>query len=263
MSSGLVTGARGPVRVRQYRRRARSRTLVAVEEIPHPRTPEGRMATTPMTTMAATTMPPTTTDEADPTGPAHPAHPDRPARPWTPVLRRWPTLLAVGMTVASLGGGDVADTVAGYGEALVLLPILYLVVGKLERRSASWPVLIAGFALIAALRLFDVVDPSLVLVGVAAATLAWAAADHVAGHAVHEPRVLAAQAVGVVAFSALAVAGLAADPEIGRWLVAAGWFLHGVWDFVHLRLDRVVSRSYAEWCGVVDVLVAVQLAFLL
>jgi hypothetical protein len=34
---------------------------------------------------------------------------------------------------------------------------------------------------------------------------------------------------------------------------------HGVWDFVHLRADKVVARSYAEWCGVLDVLVAAQL----
>jgi hypothetical protein len=44
--------------------------------------------------------------------------------------------------------------------------------------------------------------------------------------------------------------------------VAAGWFLHGIWDFVHLWLDKVVARSYAEWCGVIDVLVAAQLVFL-
>jgi hypothetical protein len=44
--------------------------------------------------------------------------------------------------------------------------------------------------------------------------------------------------------------------------VAAGWFLHGLWDFVHLRRNAVVSRSYAEWCGVVDILIAVRLVFL-
>jgi hypothetical protein len=51
------------------------------------------------------------------------------------------------------------------------------------------------------------------------------------------------------------------DPDLGRYLVAAGWFLHGIWDFVHLRADKVVARSYAEWCGVVDVLIAVELVF--
>jgi hypothetical protein len=45
-------------------------------------------------------------------------------------------------------------------------------------------------------------------------------------------------------------------------MISASWLLHGGWDFVHLRRDRVVVRSYAEWCGVVDVLIAGQLLFL-
>jgi len=33
--------------------------------------------------------------------------------------------------------------------------------------------------------------------------------------------------VGITPFIALrALAGLAVDPDLGRWLVAAGWFLH-------------------------------------
>ena len=55
---------------------------------------------------------------------------------------------------------------------------------------------------------------------------------------------------------------LAVDPELGRWVVAAGWFLHGVWDFVYLRLDKVVARSYAEWRGVPDILIAAGLVLL-
>jgi hypothetical protein len=65
----------------------------------------------------------------------------------------------------------------------------------------------------------------------------------------------------MVGFGALALVGLILDPDLGRYLVAAGWFLHGVWDFVHLRADKVVARSYAEWCGVLDVLIAAELAF--
>jgi hypothetical protein len=65
----------------------------------------------------------------------------------------------------------------------------------------------------------------------------------------------------MVGFGALALVALSVDPDLGRYLVAAGWFLHGIWDFVHLWLDKVVARSYAEWC-VIDVLVAAQLVFL-
>jgi hypothetical protein len=47
-------------------------------------------------------------------------------------------------------------------------------------------------------------------------------------------------------------------------LCEAGWSLArlGMWDFVYLRLDKVVARSYAEWCGVFDILVAAQLVLL-
>jgi hypothetical protein len=63
----------------------------------------------------------------------------------------------------------------------------------------------------------------------------------------------------VLGFGALALIGLAVDPELGRYLVAAGWLLHGLWDFVHLHMNKVVARSYAEWCGVIDILIAGQL----
>nr|BFE35954.1 hypothetical protein GCM10010200_082050 [Actinomadura rugatobispora] len=38
--------------------------------------------------------------------------------------------------------------------------------------------------------------------------------------------------------------------------MAAGWFLRGVWDFVHLKLDKV---AYAQG---VDIIIAVQLVAL-
>jgi hypothetical protein len=43
--------------------------------------------------------------------------------------------------------------------------------------------------------------------------------------------------------------------------VAAGWFLHGVWDLVHFKLDEVVARPYAVWCGILDVGIAIELVF--
>ena len=43
-------------------------------------------------------------------------------------------------------------------------------------------------------------------------------------------------------------------PKVGRYVVAAGWFAHGLWDLAHLRADAGVARSGAEWCAVIDVL---------
>jgi hypothetical protein len=161
------------------------------------------------------------------------------------------------MAALSFGGSQSAEGLAGLSEALLLLPLEYLVVAKLRRRQASWPVLVAGFALIIALRVLDVIAPAAVLSAVALLVLVWGAADG----RLRRLDPFRVQALGMLGFGALALVGLAVDPDPGRYLVAAGWFGHGIWDFVHLRADKVVARSYAEWCGVVDVLIAVELVF--
>jgi hypothetical protein len=174
------------------------------------------------------------------------------------LARRWPTALALAAAGLTLGGGDKAGQVAGLGEAMLLLPILYLVAARAGRRGLSWPILGAGIVLITALRALDVVPSPAVVVPIALAALAWSV---VGGHALR-PGMVRVQALGMLGFGALALVGLAVDPDLGLYLVAAGWFFHGVWDFVHLKLDKVVARSYAEWCGVVDVLIAAQLLLL-
>ncbi|MFJ8531982.1 hypothetical protein [Streptomyces sp. NPDC093591] len=185
---------------------------------------------------------------------------DRP-HPAVVLTRRWPTALAVVVVVLNViasGSEDVADAVGGFGETLPLLPLIYLVVHQIGKPQATWPVLGAALVVGFALPLQDVVAPSTVLVALALLLLAWGALRGTP----HGRAALGVQAVGALVFCGLALAGLAVDPDLGRYLLAAGWFFHGVWDFVHLRLDKVVSRTFAEWCGVIDVLVAVQLLFL-
>ena len=170
---------------------------------------------------------------------------------------RWPTALALGMSALTFGGGETAEGVASLANALVLLQLGYLVVAKLRRRQASWPVIAVGFASIIVLRLLDVIEPAAVLSAVALLVLVWGAVDGQLRRP--DPFQLRVQALGMLGFGALALAGLVTDPELGRYLVAAGFFVHGVWDFVYFKLDKVVARSHAEWCAVLDVLIAAEL----
>ncbi|MFC4535776.1 hypothetical protein [Sphaerisporangium dianthi] len=202
------------------------------------------------TPVGAGTGPRSTSDAAPRPGPG----PDRGR--WTAVLRRWPTALALGLAVVTLGGGDdPAAVVASVAEILLLLPLLYLVVAKLRSRRASWPTLAVLIVSFAVLRIAEVVTPAAAVAAAALVVLVWGAVDG----QLRGSGVFRAQALGMIGFGALALAGLTADPDAGRYLVAAGWLLHGVWDFVHLRLGKVVARSYAEWCGVLDILIAAGL----
>ncbi|GGM18000.1 hypothetical protein GCM10012279_40230 [Micromonospora yangpuensis] len=64
---------------------------------------------------------------------------------------------------------------------------------------------------------------------------------------------LIAQTGALVGFGTLAVGSLYLAPTVG--LVLSGLVLagHGVWDLWHYRRDRVVPRSLAEFCMLLDV----------
>src|SRR3954463_304658 len=175
--------------------------------------------------------------------------------------RRWPTAVAIGraaLFVLGDGSDGRDDRVDGFAEAMLVLQLEYLILARLRRRGASWPVSAAVVVMLLVLQALDVVSPAAVLVIASLAVMVWGALD---GER-HGPGMFGVQVLGAAGFGALALTGLSVDPDLGVYLVAAGWFCHGVWDYVHLRLDTVVSRSYAEWCGVLDILIAAQLVLL-
>jgi hypothetical protein len=180
------------------------------------------------------------------------------ARHWLVAVRnRWPTWLALAVSAVTFGGGGSAEGVANLSQILLLLPLVYLVVEKLQRRSATWPLLVASLVLVIGLRALDVIAPADVFVAIALIVLVWAAVDG----QLFRSGTFQIQALGMLVFGALGLVGLAVDPDLARYLVAAGWLLHAVWDFVHIKLDKVVSCSFAEWCGVVDILITIELVF--
>ncbi|MGC5019122.1 hypothetical protein [Micromonospora sp. DT47] len=71
------------------------------------------------------------------------------------------------------------------------------------------------------------------------------------------PGTLPVQLAGLAGWTALAALAALAGDGPGRWLVAAGWLGHAVWDLAHHRGSRVVPRGYAEWCAVLDAVIGV------
>ncbi len=170
------------------------------------------------------------------------------------VLHRWPTALAVIEGANTFLDQMTVGLVRSFAEALLLLPTLYVVVAALGRRRLTWLVLIVLLAGYAGLRFQDQVEPWIVILAVALAAAIWGTA-----HGRHRQRDFQIQLIGMIGFGILSFTGQLISPDLARYFVAAGWLAHGIWDIVHLIRDRVVSKSWAEWCAVVDILIAASL----
>jgi len=175
-------------------------------------------------------------------------------RRWIGVLmHRWPT--APGIAVAALTAFDLqidAGFVSSFSALVVLMALVYLGAAALSRRRAVWVVFLAGFAVLVVLRLPDSgIEPSLVLLVAALAFLALGAARGLE----RRPGGFTLQATGMLGFGAIALAALYANLELGGYLVAAALIGHALWDAYHYLRNRVVARSYAEFCAVLDLLV--------
>ncbi|MDG4789384.1 hypothetical protein O7626_26250 [Micromonospora sp. WMMD1102] len=179
---------------------------------------------------------------------------------------RWPTAVAVAMSLpgflAETPSAEAPDLTKSLGGVFVLLPLGYLVLAKLRRRRATWPVVFTGIGLVVLTRIVGNVDPAFVLTAIALLVLIWSVADG----QLRRDRTLQTQALAFGGFAAVSFAALAIltqEPTIAGYLVAAAWLAHGIWDLIHLKLDRVVAPTFAEWCAVIDILIAVQLVLII
>jgi hypothetical protein len=174
------------------------------------------------------------------------------------VAQRWPTILGIVFGVGLLLAGTSGDkALRQLAEVLMLLPLLYLAVAASGRQRWTWPFLVASVPFLFLAQLQPWVPPVVVLAAVAVGAVAWGA-----GHGLHHEHDFRLQIAGMVVFGAFAVVALLVNVDVARYVLAAGWFGHAVWDWVHLSRKRVVEPSYAECCGTIDVLAAVGLVAL-
>jgi hypothetical protein len=176
---------------------------------------------------------------------------------WTDVLKhRWPTALGVAvgvLTVFDLQGGTELAALT------LLMPVVYLGAAALDRRRSAWAVLLAGIAVLTVVPSTSQLVPS---VGFLVAALVFLVVGVARGQW-RRPGGLPLQTVGMLAFGSIVLAALYVDPDLGGYLVAIGLLGHGAWDVYHYLRDRVVARSYAEFCAVLDLLAGAAVLFVL
>jgi hypothetical protein len=164
------------------------------------------------------------------------------------LLRRWPTALGVGVAALTLSDFDDGRE---FAIVLLLASVGYLLIAVLERPRATWWVLIGLLGAVVCLRLLNL-PPEPVL---AAAAVAATIVGLVRGSS--RLWLPALQAPATMIFGGLAFVAVAAGSQIGSTLVAAGLLGHTVWDVIHLRARAIVAPSLAEWCAVLDTLIAI------
>lgn len=164
----------------------------------------------------------------------------------------WPAALAVLVAAATAYGltdaRDVAPVVAASG-------LVYLSAAATGVRGAAWIAFGVTFALIGLAKFLEldatlwilVLATGLVIVGLVSRRVRpwWA---------------LGLQTAAMLVLAAVALLAIRLDPTVGGLLVAAALLGHAGWDIYHHRTRRVVNRSLAEFCAVLDILVAIIVA---
>jgi hypothetical protein len=169
-------------------------------------------------------------------------------------LRRWPTLAALG-----LAGYTVLDDLSTGSDLAGILGCVWVGVPGRRRpqqaRNGMAVVLGAVAVIIATEQLVAESAPTWVLLGLAGLFVGYGLLRGAARPTEGLPlQTIAMIGVGLIAAITLLVGG-----EVGAYLVAAGLLGHAAWDVWHHRANRVVVRSLAEFCFVLDTLLAVAM----
>lgn len=165
------------------------------------------------------------------------------------IARRWPAVLGLAFAAFNLATDD-PNSVSGVLLPLVLATTGYVVIAALVRPRWSWPVIGVLAAVIMSERLL-LAGPVIELITMTA-FVAGAITVGVVRGTFSQPGLYRWQPFAAVGFMLLGIGVVWLTPEIARVLIASGLIGHALWDLVHWRRHAVVSRSLAEWCGVLD-----------
>lgn len=160
------------------------------------------------------------------------------------LLARWPSLLAAGALVANTSGGVDSHVTA---MVIILAAMCYPAAAALGSRRSGWAMIVlASVAVFVATPVG--VDPTTMLI---VAGFGFGGVGYLRGSAV-DRREVGVQTLGFAVFTAVALTAMMTDPWVSAHLAALAAIGHAGWDAVHFLRDTVVTRSFTEFCFLLD-----------
>ena len=144
------------------------------------------------------------------------------------------------------------------GPALAGSALVYFGAAALRRPSSVWPLFVGSVVVIFATELLGGgdVDPTWPVLALAAPSWRTACCWASRRNAPPPHGAWLYHLTAMAAFGAAAAIALGVTETMGAYFVAGGLLAHAAWDAYHYRIDKVVSRSLAEFCLALDTIVA-------
>jgi hypothetical protein len=166
-------------------------------------------------------------------------------------LRHWPALAGL-----AFAGAVTFGMTSGVEMTAILAAaaVVYLGAAALRTPRASWPLFFGTGVVITLARLLDdTIEPAWVLLGAGVLLIGYG----LLRGALRPAYAMPLQTLALLGFGAVATVALLVDPVVGSCLVAFGLLGHAGWDLYHYKVNRVVARSLAEFCLLLDASLAV------
>lgn len=164
------------------------------------------------------------------------------------VSRVWPAavgvLVAAGTAFGMEDGREAAPVVVASG-------FVYVAAAATGRRGAAW-LAFGGTVVLITIAAFTGLDSTLWMLGLAAVLVV---AGLVRG-GIRPLWSLPLQTAAMLVLAGVAVLSVRADPIAGGVVAALALLAHAAWDVYHHLTGRVVGHPFAEFCAVLDVVLA-------
>lgn len=175
----------------------------------------------------------------------------RVARGFQHVISRWPSALGLLALLANLASGADPHVTA---MIIIIAATCYLGAAVLGSQRSVWVMVIVASAAVVLAKLTGL-DPTATLIvigiGLSVFGLIRAAGTH--------RRAIVVQTVGFLGYTAIGLAAMMSGTTWTICLAAIAAIGHTAWDVAHFVRNKVVSRSLAEACFVLDLGLAVAL----